>query len=75
MRAQIAGDLRNQVRLRIKNGEDPEAIRAWLVERYGDYVSFAPRVTSLTWPLFAAPAVLIALAFFLLRRRFAKGAA
>lgn len=72
--AQIAGDLRNQVRLRIKAGEDPEAIRGWLIERYGDYVSYAPRVTSLTWPLFAAPLALLALAFALLRRRFERGA-
>ena len=73
--AQIAGDMRNQVRLRIKAGEDPQAIRAWLIERYGDYVSYAPRVTGLTWPLFAAPLVLLALAFALLRRRFARSAA
>ena len=73
--APIAGDLRNQVRLRIKAGEDPEAIRAWLIERYGDYVSYAPRVTGLTWPLFAAPLALLALAFALLRRRFERSAA
>ena len=73
--APIAGDLRNQVRLRIKAGEDPEAIRTWLIERYGDYVSYAPRVTSLTWPLFAAPLALLALAFALLRRRFVRSAA
>ena len=73
--AQIAGDLRSQVRLRIKAGEDPEAIRAWLIDRYGDYVSYAPRVTSLTWPLFAAPLALLALAFVLLRRRFTRSAA
>ena len=73
--AQIAGDLRNQVRLRIKAGEEPEAIRAWLIDRYGDYVSYAPRVTRLTWPLFAAPLALLALAFVLLRRRFMRGAA
>ena len=73
--APIAGDLRNQVRLRIKAGEDPEAIRTWLIERYGDYVSYAPRVTGLTWPLFAAPLALLALAFVLLRRRFERGAA
>ena len=73
--AQIAGDLRNQVRLRIKAGEDPEAIRAWLIDRYGDYVSYAPRVTRLTWPLFVAPLALLALAFVLLRRRFTRGAA
>lgn len=68
--AAMAGDMRNQVRLRIRAGEDPEAIRAWLVERYGDYVSYAPRVTSMTWPLFALPLVLLGLAFMLLRRRF-----
>lgn len=68
--AAIAGDMRNQVRLRIKGGEEPEAIRAWLIERYGDYVSYAPRVTALTWPLFAAPLALLALALILLRRRF-----
>ena len=73
--APIAGDLRNQVRLRIKAGEDPEAIRTWLIERYGDYVSYAPRVTGLTWPLFAAPLALLALAFALLRRRFVRSAA
>jgi cytochrome c-type biogenesis protein CcmH/NrfF len=71
--APMAGDMRSQVRQRIAAGEDPEAIRAWLVERYGDYVSYAPRVTGLTWPLFAVPLALLALAFALLRRRFAKG--
>ena len=62
------------MRLRIKAGEEPEAIRAWLIERYGDYVSYAPRVTGLTWPLFAAPLALIGLAFVLLRRRFTRSA-
>lgn len=69
--ASMAGDMRNQVRMRIKAGEDPEAIRAWLVERYGDYVSYKPELTSLTWPLFAAPLALLLLALMLLRRRFA----
>lgn len=72
--ASMAGDLRNQIRLRIAAGEDPEAIRAWLVQRYGDYISYAPRVTRLTWPLFAAPLLLLGLAALLLRRRFAGGA-
>jgi cytochrome c-type biogenesis protein CcmH/NrfF len=45
------------------------------IERYGDYVSYAPRVTALTWPLFALPLALIALAAFLLRHRFRRGAA
>jgi len=73
--APIAGDMRSQVRIKIKAGEDPEAIRAWLVQSYGDYVSYAPRLTDATWPLFAAPLVLLGLAIVLLRRRFGgKGA-
>lgn len=71
--APIAGDMRHQVRMRIEAGEEPEAVRAWLVERYGDYVSYSPRVTATTWPLYAAPVLLIVLATALLRRRFAGG--
>jgi cytochrome c-type biogenesis protein CcmH/NrfF len=71
--APIAGDMRHQVRLKIEAGEEPEAIRAWLVERYGDYVSYAPRVTATTWPLYAAPLLLLVLAAALLRRRFGGG--
>jgi cytochrome c-type biogenesis protein CcmH len=73
--APLAGDLRNQVRLRIAAGQDPEAIRAWLIQRYGGYISYAPRLDSLTWPLFALPVALILLAAILLRRRFIKGSA
>ncbi len=71
--APMAGDMRSQVRQRIAAGEDPEAIRVWLVERYGDYVSYAPRLTGMTWPLFALPLVLIALILLLLRGRLRKG--
>ncbi|QQN73697.1 cytochrome c-type biogenesis protein [Croceicoccus sp. YJ47] len=72
--APMAGDMRSQVRMRIAAGEEPEAIRAWLVDRYGDYISYKPELKPLTWPLFAAPVVLAALAALLLRRRFRKGA-
>lgn len=71
--ASMAGDMRNEVRLRIAAGEQPEAIRAWLIERYGDYVSYTPQLTTLTWPLFAAPAVILAVAAVLLRGRFRRG--
>lgn len=71
--APIAGSMRSLVRERIAAGEDPEAIRGWLVERYGDYVSYAPQLTTLTWPLFAAPIFLLGLAVLLLRKRFRRG--
>jgi len=67
--APMAGDMRHQVRTRIAAGEDPEHIRAWLVERYGDYVSYKPTVSATTWPLFAVPALLLLLAGLILRRR------
>lgn len=67
--APMAGDMRHQVRARIAAGEDPEAIRAWLIERYGDYVSYEPKVSATTWPLFAAPVALLLVAAIVLWRR------
>lgn len=67
--APMAGDMRHQVRTRIAEGEEPEAIRAWLVARYGDYVSYAPTVSETTWPLFAVPLLLILVAGIILWRR------
>ncbi|ANU08050.1 Cytochrome c-type biogenesis protein CcmH precursor [Paraurantiacibacter namhicola] len=72
--AAMAGDMRHQVRLRIAAGEEPEAIRAWMVERYGDYISYEPRVTTMTWPLFAIPVVLFAIGLLVMWRRFRRRA-
>jgi cytochrome c-type biogenesis protein CcmH len=72
--ASMAGDMRHQVRTRIAAGESPEHIRAWLMERYGDYVSYEPKVSATTWPLFVVPALLLAIALLVLRRRLGKGA-
>ncbi|MEP3420134.1 MAG: cytochrome c-type biogenesis protein [Erythrobacter sp.] len=70
--APMAGDMRHQVRSRILAGESPDEIRAWLVQRYGDYVSYEPEVSSTTWPLFAIPLVLLALVGLILLRRLGK---
>ena len=70
--APIAGDMRSEVRTRIAAGEDPEHIRQWLIARYGDYVTYTPQVKPITWPLFAAPVVLLLLAALLLRGRFGR---
>lgn len=70
--AAMAGDMRHQVRIRIAAGEDPEAIRAWLKERYGDYVSYKPEMSATTWPLFAIPALLVLVAFMVLAHRFRR---
>ncbi len=67
--APIAGDMRHQVRVRIEGGEEPEAIRQQLIDSYGDYVSYAPVVNKLTWPLFAIPVLLLVVIGLVLRRR------
>lgn len=67
--APMAGDMRHQVRTRIAAGEDPEAVRQWLVDRYGDYVSYKPEVSATTWPLFIIPALLMLLALVIIRGR------
>ncbi|QDM40434.1 cytochrome c-type biogenesis protein [Altererythrobacter sp. TH136] len=71
--APMAGDMRHQVRIRLAAGEEPEQIREWMMERYGDYVSYAPQVSRTTWPLFAGPLILLVIAALLLWRRFGAG--
>ena len=67
--APMAGDMRHQVRIRIAAGENPDEVRDWLTERYGDYVSYKPGVSPTTWPLFAIPLLLVLLAGAILWRR------
>jgi cytochrome c-type biogenesis protein CcmH len=67
--AELAGDMRALVRQRIAAGEKPEAVRAWLIERYGDWVSYRPPVEPLTWPLWIAPLAMLAAGVLLLRKR------
>ncbi len=67
--AEIAGDMRHLVRTRIAAGENPGAIRAWLVERYGNWISYRPPAEPVGWPLWAAPLVLLVLGALLVRNR------
>jgi len=70
--AELAGDMRALVRQRIAAGEEPEEVRAWLTERYGDWVSYRPPVEPLTWPLWVAPLIMLAAGALLLRKRFRR---
>ncbi len=70
--AEMAGDMRAMVRRRIEAGESPEDIRRWLVDRYGKWVSYAPPVEPVTWPLWAAPVLLVAAGLWLARGRFRR---
>jgi cytochrome c-type biogenesis protein CcmH len=72
--AELAGDMRALVRQRIAAGEPPEKVRSWLIERYGDWVSYRPPVEPLTWPLWAAPLLLLLVGAWLLRKRLVRRA-
>jgi cytochrome c-type biogenesis protein CcmH len=67
--AELAGDMRHLVRSRIAAGDKPSEVRRWLVERYGNWVSYKPPVEPATWPLWAAPLLLLGLGAWLARAR------
>jgi cytochrome c-type biogenesis protein CcmH len=59
--ADLARDLRVLVRERLVAGDSDEAVRQYLVDRYGEYVLLNPRVNEHTLLLWiAAPALLLA---------------
>ncbi len=71
--AMLAGDLRREVRDMMQAGRTDLEIRAFMTERYGDFVLYRPPFVPRTWFLWAAPALLLAGgiglgAFIVLRR-------
>jgi len=67
--AELAGDMRDLVRRRIAAGEKPSAIRDWLIERYGTWISYKPTAEPAAWPLWLAPLALLFAGAWLVRRR------
>ena len=67
--AELAGDMRDLVRRRIAAGEKPSAIRSWLVQRYGTWISYKPTEEPAAWPLWLAPIVFLLAGAWLIRRR------
>ncbi len=70
--APIAGAMRSEVRTRIAAGQSADSIRDYFIARYGDYISFDPPMTPLTWPLWFAPILVIAFGLWLARGRFKR---
>jgi cytochrome c-type biogenesis protein CcmH len=72
-RADLAIDLRRELRELIKQGKTDAEIREFMVSRYGDFVLYRPRVSPRTWLLWGGPFVLmvaavVALMIYLRRR-------
>ena len=58
-RSDLANDLRREIRILIKEGKSDEQIRAFMVERYGDFVLYRPPVKPITWLLWIGPFVIL----------------
>jgi cytochrome c-type biogenesis protein CcmH len=71
--AALAGDMRNEVRTKIAAGESPDAIRKWLVARYGNWVSYDPPFDKATALLWLGPLLFLALGGWLAFGRFRRG--
>lgn len=72
--APLAGDMRHEVRSKIAAGEEPQAIREWLIARYGNWVTYNPPFASATWFLWVGPLLFLLAGLWLARGRFRKAA-
>ncbi|HZZ93260.1 MAG TPA: cytochrome c-type biogenesis protein [Usitatibacter sp.] len=59
--APLAVDLRNQIRVMVRQGRTDDEIRAYMVERYGDFVLYKPPLKATTVLLWIGPFALLAL--------------
>jgi cytochrome c-type biogenesis protein CcmH len=77
--ADLAKDLRREVRGLIKSGKSDAEVKDFLVSRYGDFVLYRPQVKPTTYALWAGPFILLIVAIgalvSFLRRRNRQGAA
>ena len=73
-RADLALDLRREVREKMRQGLTDAQIKTYLTQRYGDFVLYRPPVKGTTWLLWFGPFLLLiatiaGLTYFLKRRR------
>ena len=60
--ADLAIDLRNQVREQMRAGRSDAQIRDWLTQRYGDFVLYRPPLKTTTVLLWFGPVLLLVIA-------------
>jgi cytochrome c-type biogenesis protein CcmH/NrfF len=72
--ASMAATMRAEVRQQIAAGETPDAIRQWMIERYGGWVSFEPEMKGAGLLLWATPLLVLLIALWLARGLFRRRA-
>jgi cytochrome c-type biogenesis protein CcmH len=73
--ATLAQDLRREVREMIEAGKSDAEIRDFMIQRYGDFVLYRPRMTPVNFLLWGAPVLLLLLGTFVGIRIIRKQAA
>ena len=79
--ADLAVDLKNQIRIKLNEGQSQKQILDFMVQRYGDFVLYRPPLKTTTVLLWLGPFTLLAIAVLMLvlnvrrRRRSAQPAA
>lgn len=66
--ADLAIDLRQQIREQLIAGRSEDEIKAYMAERYGDFILYRPPLQTSTWLLWAGPALLMGFGLFMLLR-------
>jgi len=64
--AELAVDLRKQIRQKLQQGQSEQQILDFMVQRYGDFVLYRPPVKSSTWLLWGGPFLLLGVALLAL---------
>jgi cytochrome c-type biogenesis protein CcmH len=67
--APLASDLRGEIREKIAQGQSDEEIIQFMVQRYGDFVLYRPRLKASTVLLWLGPALMLVLALFVFVRQ------
>jgi len=67
-RADLAEDLRNQIREQMKAGKSDKEIVAYLTQRYGKFILYNPPIDPTTYLLWFGPFVLLLAGLFVLFR-------
>ena len=71
--ADLAVDLRQQVREMLQRGRTPEQIRRYMTDRYGDFILYRPPLKATTAALWLGPGLLLVIALaalaLVIRRR------
>jgi cytochrome c-type biogenesis protein CcmH len=55
--SRLAGEMRSEIQTRLRAGQSPDQIRAFFIDRYGEWILLEPPRSGLNWVPWAVPIV------------------